>query len=103
MPLRNLHVCRAVYLLAVMTVLFVSKQASGQVPERISTHKFDVAYWTVIGTASLGVALEAYTTLSLIGPGKRCNPEVESPTLYGRYPTAPRTIAVMGTQLGAAI
>ncbi|MGH9494053.1 MAG: hypothetical protein ACRD3B_03575 [Candidatus Sulfotelmatobacter sp.] len=77
--------------------------AAQQISEPVPNHKFEIVYWTALGTASLGVALDAYTTLSSIGPGKRCNAEVTAPRLYGRVPTAGRTIAVMGAQLGTAI
>jgi hypothetical protein len=74
-----------------------------QIVELAPDHKFDIAYWTALGAASLGVTLDAYTTIATIGPGNRCNAEVESPSLYGRVPAPARTVAVMGAQLGTAI
>lgn len=99
----NFHSRRAAFLVALIAI-FLTRQAAGQqIPEPASTHKFDVTYWTVLGVASAGVAYDAYTTIAMIGPGRRCNAEVQSPTLYGRVPTPGRTIAVMGAQLGAGI
>jgi hypothetical protein len=84
-------------------VLAASAASAQQIAEPVSSRRLDVAYWTVLGTATAGVAFDAYTTLSSIGPGKRCNAEVESPALYGRVPTPARTVAVMGAQLASAI
>ena len=87
-----------------LSALLAAESASAQqIAEPVRDRKFEIAYWAAAGAASAAVAFDAYTTLSSIGPGKRCNVEVESPALYGRVPTPARTVAVMGSQLGAAI
>jgi hypothetical protein len=104
MPFRSLYsYSRAILILALFADISAAHSAAQQITEPVSSHKFDVAYWTVLGAASFGVAFDAYTTVSSIGPGKRCNVEIESPVLYGRVPTTGRTVAVMGVQLGSAI
>lgn len=90
--------------LVLLAAVSIKQAARAQVSvETVRDQKFDIPYWTVVGASSLGVAFDAYTTLVSIGPGKRCTAEIESPALYGRRPTPPRTLAVMGAQLGAAI
>ncbi|HEX3822544.1 MAG TPA: hypothetical protein VHW45_19590 [Candidatus Sulfotelmatobacter sp.] len=100
----NRQFCQTVFVGALVSTIFVPKPAAAQqLSEPVSNRKLNIVYWTVLGTASAAVAFDAYTTVASIGPGKRCNVEVESPALYGRIPTPARTIAVMGAQLGSAI
>lgn len=97
------HGARAGFVLLLFSILLALESTSAQqTAEASSNRKFDVAYWTVLGAASAAVAFDAYTTISTIGPEKRCPVEVESPLLYGRVPTPARTAAVMGAQMGTA-
>lgn len=67
-----------------------------------ANHKFDSTYWSAFSAASVAVVLDAYTTITTIGPGKHCTVEGASPEFYGRVPKPPRTLTVMGAQLAAS-
>ena len=59
-------------------------------------------YWTAVGVAAGLTAMDAGTTLTLIGPNRGCTVEGWSPGLYGRHPQAARVIPLMAGQVTAA-
>ena len=93
---RSAHRSRAKVVLLAMAVSSIPALAQQESP------RFDSTYWSAFSAASVAVVLDAYTTITTIGPGKRCTVEGASPELYGRVPKPPRTFAVMGAELAAS-
>lgn len=81
-------------------LIVATAMASAQ--DKASDKRFRADYWTATGAAMAMTAGDAATTLTLIGPGKRCVAEGWSPWELGRQPRPARTIAMLAGEVTVA-
>jgi hypothetical protein len=92
----GLHQLGAIILAMAATVFCASLQCQ-QLPDAPSKI-MDKKFITLTAFNAVGTALDAYTTIDLIGGNNRCVAEGGNPMLYGKNPGAARVTLLMGAE-----
>jgi predicted transcriptional regulator len=83
--------------------LLIATTARGQSLPDAPSATVDKPFLTLVSVNALFTGLDAFTTLTRIGPHQFCTYEANNPELYGRHPYVARVTLVMGGMTAAGI